>query len=239
MRHVFALCLLAALAPLPAAAQGGSPDPLTEAVLYQDPEQVAALLAKGADPNTVFNGRSALGWAAQADSLDIVQRLVAAGAGLDAVDGVGHTPLMRAAETRKLEIVRFLIEKGADVNAADGEGNTILLKAVEDSYTEILPVLLAAKADPNRADADGRTPLMSAVQYRYTAMVPMLAAAGADLNAPTVLGPPLFIALDDGDRDLIAALLAAGADPNVKSEYAPPPSSERSRGGSPPRSWPC
>lgn len=213
---------LLALALLPAPALGQEPDPLTEAVMYMDEDGVAALLAKGADANTVYNGRSALGWAAQTDAPGIVRRLVEAGARLDFVDGVGHTPLLRAAETRKLEVVKYLLAKGADPNAADEEGETALLGAVEDGYLEIVPLLLEARADPNRANRDGRTPLMSAVQYRQAAVIPLLAAAGADIDATTVLGPPLHMALSDGDESLIRAVLEAGADANARSEFGTP-----------------
>jgi ankyrin repeat protein len=213
---------LLALALLPTPLAGQEMDPLCEAVMYADEEAVAALLAKGADANTVYNGRSALGWAAQTDALGIVRRLVEAGARLDFVDGVGHTPLLRATDTRKPEVTKYLLSKGADPNAADREGRTALLAAVEDGYLEIVPLLLEAKADPNRANQDGRTPLMSAVQFRQVAAIPLLAAAGADLDAPTVLGPPLLMAISDGDVELIRAVLDGGADANVRSTYGTP-----------------
>ncbi|KAB2966814.1 MAG: hypothetical protein F9K18_05100 [Thermoanaerobaculia bacterium] len=229
------LCLagLLALALLPLPLRGQEMDPLTEAVMYMDEEKVAALLAQGADANTVYNGRSALGWAAQTDAPGIVRRLVEAGARLDFVDGVGHTPLLRATETRKLEVAKYLLASGADPNAADEEGDTALLGAVEDGYLEVVPLLLAAKADPNRADRDGRTPMMSAVQYRQTALIPLLAAAGADLDAGTVLGPPLLMALADGDEALIRAVLDAGANANVRSEFGTPALIGAIEGGAP------
>lgn len=224
MRTLALLGVLAFSFMLPAAAwaQPEALDPMTEAVMFQDASKVAALLATGGDPNAVYNQRSALGWAAQSGSLEIVTLLVEAGASLDFVDGVGHTPLLRAVDTRQLEIATYLIGRGADVNAADADGDTVLLKAVEDGYVEVVPLLLAAKADPNRANSDGRTPIMSAVQYRQTELIPQLAAAGADVNAPTVLGAPLLMALSDGDESLIRAVLDAGADPNVKTSFGTP-----------------
>jgi len=208
--------------PVAASAQPEALDPMTEAVMFQDASKVAALLARGGDANAVYNDRSVLGWAAQAGSLEIVTLLVEAGATVDFVDGVGHTPLLRAVDTRQLEIAEYLMANGANVNATEPDGDSILLKAVEDGYLEVVPLLLEAKADPNRANSDGRTPIMSAVQYRQTELIPQLAAAGADVNAPTVLGAPLLMALSDGDEALIRAVLDAGADPNVRTSFGTP-----------------
>ena len=47
------------------------------------------------------------------------------GAGVDARDEFGRTPLMWGAED--LDVVRYLVEKGADVNARDANGETVFL----------------------------------------------------------------------------------------------------------------
>ena len=224
MRSSVLLGLLAFTLALPVAASAQSEpiDPVTEAVMFQDASKVASLLATGGDANAVYNQRSALGWAAQAGSLEIVTLLVEAGATVDFVDGVGHTPLQRAVDTRQVEIATYLVAHGANVNVVDRDGDSILLNAVEDGYLEIVPILLEAKADPNLANGSGRTPVMSAVQFRQIDLIPKLAAAGADVNAPTVLGPPLVMALSDGDAALITAVLDAGADPNVGTSFGTP-----------------
>ena len=73
--------------------------------------------------------------AAFSGALETCQRLIAAGADLDAIDssfGDGRTALHKAAAEGHVNIVNLLIESGADASVQDRSGRT---------YSELLPSL--------------------------------------------------------------------------------------------------
>jgi ankyrin repeat protein len=57
-------------------------------------------------------------------NIEAVKQHLAAGADVNAKEGVGATPLPAAAFEGHKEIVELLIEKGADVNTKGSEGRT-------------------------------------------------------------------------------------------------------------------
>ena len=137
--------------------------------------------------------------------------------------------------------VREYIEKGADVNARDELGNTALHSAVQFCEDPaVVKVLLGQGADVNVRDEDGWTPLHSIFGFgldssRGPASLPivqLLLQAGSDVNAVNEKGhtalhiflgghrlqPPSRVAAAAQDLELCRALLAAGADVNLKSK---------------------
>lgn len=91
--------------------------------------------------------------------------------------------------------------------------------------------LLKAGADVAEADKNGVTPLHHAVRFRHPQLVALLIEHGADVNAPCTRSgsTPLHRASSwsgapgtkgkDAERlEIIALLLAAGADPRVKNK---------------------
>ncbi len=114
-------------------------------------DMIELLLQHGADLNVQDNyGRTAVTEASAKNRFDIVellrnrgarltlaiaavlgdtaevQRLIMAGADLNAKDKDGQTPLMRAAGKGRLEVLKLLLEQGTDVNALDARGRTVL-----------------------------------------------------------------------------------------------------------------
>ena len=78
-------------------------------------------------PPTLPNQAEALHSAVRAGKTGDVQRFLASGVSIDALDGLGSTPLHDASWTGDAGMVRFLIEHGADVNARhSGSGSTPL-----------------------------------------------------------------------------------------------------------------
>jgi len=113
--------------------------PLMRAAKNGDSAAIRLLLENGADPNIrAKNGTTALMFAAglgrgtgafandyatEADLLQAVKVLVAAGADVNAVSEAGQTPLHFGAQASD-EIVRFLAESGAKLDVKDKQGRT-------------------------------------------------------------------------------------------------------------------
>lgn len=158
--------------------------PLVHAVKKNDPEAVAALLARGADPRTKDSvGTPVVVLAARRGSAAIVQALLKKGADPNARDEAGSTPLLKAVERDRPEVVRILLAGGADVNAAC-----------------------------NRGIAQGITPLMSAAMIGSEELVQALLDQGADVNAVAGFGlTALGIARTRNKDEIVRRLQAAGA----------------------------
>ena len=80
--------------------------------------------------------------------------------------------------------------------------------------------------DPNARNRNGRTPMHYAAQSASPALVTALAQAGAELNAPDAKGgwTPLHLAAwFSTTPSVVAALLAAGADPAVRDKAGKTP----------------
>jgi ankyrin repeat protein len=86
--------------------------------------------------------RTVLIEAAETDgTVELVNRLIQAGAQVGAADDAGMTALMVASERGEAEIVRLLIKAGADMNAVDHQGRTARTIATAAGQTGVLEVL--------------------------------------------------------------------------------------------------
>ena len=113
------------------------------------PEAVAALLARGADPNEESTGgANPLHTCGMSRRGQLSARLLlAAGACVDALDTYGYTPLHRMASNNLPEGAKALIEAGADVNrATEPSGQTPLFIARFAGATDVAQVLESAGA---------------------------------------------------------------------------------------------
>eukprot|EP00964_Phaeocystis_antarctica_P133502 scaffold97706_cov54-Phaeocystis_antarctica.AAC.1 len=199
--------------PLRGAAQNGH-----EAV-------VRLLLAHAAiDANQARqDGTTPLSIAAQ-NGHEAVVRLLLAHAAIDPNQATqeGFTPLSIAAQNGHEAVVRLLLAHAAvDANQADQIGRTPLYIAAQNNQEAVVRLLLAHPAvDAERADEDGTTPLLVACDTRSTAAALALLDAKADPNArDNNYDSPLVVAHRGDNAQLLAALVAAGAD--VTALYAP------------------
>jgi ankyrin repeat protein len=202
---------------------------------------VQRLLKAGAraNANTAANGETALMTAARAGNVDIVTMLLEGGAEPNArLTTSAQTALMWAVSESHLDIVRLLIARGADVHARSKNGFTPMLFAAQQGNVEIARALIAAGVGVN-AEGDGEAPLAIAIDSFRVPFALFLLEQGASPNIWTRRGETaLHAALSVGGRrigfdpdavlrepankgKLIAALLARGADPNVRAKRVP------------------
>lgn len=87
-----------------------------------------------------------LGLAASKGDRVAAELLVAKGTDVNAVGGVGVSPLIIAAIKGHREVAELLIAKGANINAMDNNGRTPLYYALKHGYQEIAELLIAKGA---------------------------------------------------------------------------------------------
>ena len=188
-----------------------------------DVDAVKMLLDHGAHVNAKENwrGQSALMWAAAERHSAVVGLLIQRGADVNARSRAfdftglmpkqgsvpmnyprgGFTALLFAAREGDLASGRTLVNARAKVNLGDPDGTTPLIEAIINFHFDFAAFLLEHGADPNARDNKGRSPLYAAV----------------DMHSLDTSTRPNPIASDKLDSlDVIKALLAHGANPNVQ-----------------------
>ncbi|KAM0552464.1 hypothetical protein ACHAPJ_008025 [Fusarium lateritium] len=169
---------------------------------------VAALLERGADPNTRCSKHTPLALAAALGYENVISMLLSRGARLDAASNKGQTPLICAVIGGQESIVRRLLEMGANPNARDDSGQTPLVYAVIRGQGGIVRWLLEMGADPNARDDSGQTLLACAVIRGQEGIVRWLLEMGANPNARDDSGKtPLLWAASQGSLLVVQALL--------------------------------
>lgn len=153
--------------------------------------------------------------AAEVGDIAAAQRLVAAGANVDARIRGDGTALIVAARHGQLPMVEQLLQLGADVEKPSrGDGNP-LIAAAAGGHDDIIQRLLAAGADVDAVVAGDETPLINAAKQGHLEIVKRLVAHGADVNLGVTADmgefrSPLNQAKNDDVRDY---LLSQGAKP--------------------------
>jgi len=179
---VAAAALAAALSALPIEAQEGAP--VADAARRGDVDHVRALLREGADVNAALgDGMTALHWASEQGSAELIGVLVTAGASVESATRIGaYRPLHIASRNAHADAVRALIEGGADVNAATTPaGSTPLHMASASGDADVVRALIAAGADPNAREGQwGQTPLIFAASWNRVEAIEALIEGGAD-----------------------------------------------------------
>jgi ankyrin repeat protein len=160
---------------------GGTP--LQWAVDAGEEEVIDLLLAAKADVNIKDNeDRTCLMAAANYEGdqyVRIVQKLLKAGAEINAIDVHGATPLMYATNNFKTANTEILLKAGADVNAADKMGFTVLMKAAQRDRIEIAKVLMKAGAKLDAKTQDGKSVMDVARAAGYKDMIQLLENSAA------------------------------------------------------------
>ena len=180
-------------------------------------EAVAALLAGGADVNRTepSEDQTALMWAVSERHAAVARALVSHGADVTARSKRGFTPMLFAAREGDLDSARVLLEAGASADAAAPDGTSALVVATVRGHTVFAMWLLEQGADPN-ADGAGYTALHWASGLWETELTgPAGIVTGREDEWRAMTGVP------NGKLDLVRALVAHGADPNVRAAKSP------------------
>ena len=177
----------------------GLTGPLAEA-LDRDPGQLHALVDMGH-----FDGDD--GTLLHIAVFEVLEEMVAwlleRGAGVDAPDSLGRTPLQLALmpghRGGNPVIIGALIGAGARIGILEAIGQGDRCRVAE--MLEAAPALLGHRR------ADGTTPLHAAAIHRQPEIAALLLERGADVHATDAAGrTPVDAA--DGDEDILAALTA-------------------------------
>jgi ankyrin repeat protein len=157
--------------------------------------------------------------AARRGDVATVRALIAKRANVNEPSRDGSTALLWAAYHADLPMVQALIAAGATTNTANKYGVTPLLQASRTGATPVVQALLRAGADAKQTHPEGETPMMAASYSGTLDSVKLLLEAGAEVNATDQYQKQtaLMWAATEGHAPIVEALLAAGADPNLKA----------------------
>lgn len=223
--------------------------PVYLACLNRQGALVERLLQSRANPNAALvSGETALMTCARTGEAAGVKALLARGANVNTKEpGHDQTALMWAAAQAHPEAVDALLRGGADVRARSRSfvqtvtsevtqragreelnydvprgGSTAILFAARSGDAESARLLIAAGADVNDALPDGASALVVAAHSGNRAVAKLLLEKGADANSAAVGYTALHAAVLRGDLELVKALLAHNANPNVQMTRGTP-----------------
>jgi len=195
------------------------------------------LLERGArvDARENWHGQTALMWAAAEGHPDMLRRLIAAGAEVDAVSNVvewerqnsdeprakwlppgGFTALLLAAREGCTSCIPVLAAAGANLDQGTAEDISGVVLALINGHYDTAIALLEAGSDPNLYDYTGRGALYAAADFNTMPV--------SNRPAPDVL-PNEHSALD-----VMRLALERGADPNAQLSAQAPYRSKIDRG---------
>lgn len=195
---------------------------------------VKVLVANGANINESYALASAQGEvgnntvlivAAQRASLSMCKLLVKLGANVNAVSGVGYSPLMASlANGISEDIALYFLQQGAnpdpDVESKVefSTSTTPLVLAASNGFSRVVKELVQRKAAIDKADGDGKTALKMAALGGHEVVVNFLIKAGAHVDAMDNEGwTALMNVAGKGNLEIAKVLIKAGADVNARS----------------------
>ena len=184
--------------------------------VQQSHDACLKVLAKGVHGDTPLISASAKG------NYDLTQKLITAGASVNAVNFNGKSTLHHS---RNLKCTELLIRTEAKVNVKDNKGYTPLHLTAEFGTIDCCLSLISAGADVNIAANNGETPLIKAAHLAKVPDVEYLLYCGADVNVFDSHGHnALFYAAERGNTGILTLLLEAEADVNAvdsqKKQYS-------------------
>lgn len=140
---------------------------------------IKALIRKGAEVNTEDqHGSTALGFAVDAQDLNMTELLLKAGADVNKARFIRNTALVMAAENSDADwrILKLLVKHGGDVNVRGVDGLTPLMIIAQCCDAQMTKYLLAAGSSVAIRDNFGRTALDHARWRHCTEVINILEA---------------------------------------------------------------
>ena len=144
-----------------------------------------------------------------------IEKLLDAGARVNAeLDGDG-TPLIGAAREGHLEAVQLLLDRGADPNlAVSGDGNPLIM-AAREGHADVVKLLLDRGAAIDQIVPGDENALIQSSHEGHLEIVKLLVKRGADVNvrarAEGEWRTPLGMAVKEGNKSVVDFLISAGA----------------------------
>ncbi len=234
--HAAAVALLAKRPNVKAAEADGT-TALMWAVRNDDLDLAKRLLEAGSDPKARNDfDVTALYLAAQNGDAEMLALLLDHGTNVNETTSEGQTVLMTAARSGNPKAVALLLDRGANVHAREKwHGQTALMWAAAECHPAVVEALVKHGAEidarsneeqwQRQVTAEPRakwlppgamTPLLFAARQGCLASVQTLLKLGADPNITTPDGiSPTLSALINGHYNVAAALVDAGANPNL------------------------
>lgn len=183
-----------------------------------DPIEVRALLAQGADPNTMESNTQRMGWRHFRDVL--LRRTQSSFVVCPLSQALNSDP----PNTGTVEIVRLLLKQGADPNIKLPGSTPLPIRAVTEAQDDRLPALfLQYGADPNTVDGSKFGPsrnslLLYAVEAEKLSLAQLLLEHGAKPDLADADGDcPLMWATLYEETRMVQLLLSHHADVNHKN----------------------
>jgi uncharacterized protein len=206
---------------------------LIDAAQANDTTTALAALADKVDVNAKSpDGTTALHWAIYRDNVQLVQRLIKAGADVRTANEFGSTPISEAAVVGNVAVIDALLAAGADADARGPDGQTALMVVARSANVAAAESLIAHEANVNAREAwREQTALMWAAAQKQPAMVKLLVTHGAEVDARSAVNQwprqvtgeprrmyrpfggltPLLFAAREGCLECARALVEGGA----------------------------
>lgn len=187
---------------------------------------ISMLLNAGADPNHCDEtGWSLLHETADSGRTSYMELLIDKGANMERKydnpdDPWGVVPLFFALWANQPEAVELLLKKGCNPNPTFTPQISALRNAIAQGKNNMVPLLLeyGAKVKGDR-DSGGSNPFHIAVKYQNGEALKMLLEGKAGMNEKDKDGyTPLMLAANNGEVEMVRALLEAGAKAAVRDK---------------------
>ncbi len=183
---------------------------------------ITELLAAGADAGQAADdGWTPLMSAVSSDKSDRVRLVLDAGADIYPQDEKGRTALTVAASRGQIDLVTLLLDRGAASHENEPDRQTVdgeVAAGVASENLEIVQILVEAGLPIQAENRSGRHPLTLAAGSGFDEIVSYLLAKDfpPDLRNSSDGSTAIMWAANAGHKEIVQALLDAGADPLLK-----------------------